>query len=207
MLLADRPTTSRWTPSTGRTLLSSQADPRRQEPRPTLRAQDTLAGSQIAFESGLGSAFEPNASPRPRRQPQFNTGIALSVSSPRSPTSGLGTRRSGRSGGTQGVAIAVAQIGAWGLGSSAADVGSGLSRHQSWGSRAGAGTRSCLRAGACRAERHDRVVRIAPVTAKDVRTPHMRRRPSRSPRRIGCGCRPPVARGGGSVLERRGRNK
>ena len=40
MLLADRPTTSRWTPSTGRTLLSGQADPRRQEPRPTLRAED-----------------------------------------------------------------------------------------------------------------------------------------------------------------------
>src|SRR5438105_11889300 len=44
MLLADRPTTSRWTPPTGRTLLLGQADPRRQEPRPTLRQQDTLAG-------------------------------------------------------------------------------------------------------------------------------------------------------------------
>jgi hypothetical protein len=31
-------------PSLGRTLLSGQADPRRQEPRPTLRPQDTLAG-------------------------------------------------------------------------------------------------------------------------------------------------------------------
>src|SRR5690349_18120071 len=44
MLLADRPTTSRWTPFTGRTLLLGQADPRRQEPRPTLRPQDILAG-------------------------------------------------------------------------------------------------------------------------------------------------------------------
>ena len=44
MVLADRPTTSRWTPPTGRTLLLGQADPRRQEPRPTLRQQDTLAG-------------------------------------------------------------------------------------------------------------------------------------------------------------------
>ena len=35
-----------------------------------------LAGNQIAFEPGLGSAFEPNASRRPRRQAQFNTGIA-----------------------------------------------------------------------------------------------------------------------------------
>ena len=59
MLLADRPTTSRWTPSTGRTLLSGQADPRRQEPRPTLRPQDTLRRSQSHSEPDLGSAFDP----------------------------------------------------------------------------------------------------------------------------------------------------
>ena len=59
MVLADRPTTSRWTPCTGRTLLSGQADPRRQEPRPTLRPQDTLRRSQSHSESDLGSAFDP----------------------------------------------------------------------------------------------------------------------------------------------------
>ena len=59
MLLADRPTTSRWTPPTGRTLLSGQADPRRQEPRPTLRPEDTLAGVRSHSEPDLGSAFDP----------------------------------------------------------------------------------------------------------------------------------------------------
>src|SRR5450755_697676 len=44
---------------TGRTLLSGQADPRRREPRPTLRPEDTLAGSQSHSESDLGSAFDP----------------------------------------------------------------------------------------------------------------------------------------------------
>src|SRR5450755_4852967 len=44
---------------TGRTLLSGQADPRRQEPRPTLRPEDTLAGSQSHSEPDLGSAFDP----------------------------------------------------------------------------------------------------------------------------------------------------
>jgi len=41
-----------------------------------------LAGSQIAFESDLGSAFEPNASPRPRWRPEFNTGIAFALAAP-----------------------------------------------------------------------------------------------------------------------------
>jgi hypothetical protein len=58
--LADRPTTSRWAPPhRGRTLLSGQADPRRQEPRPTLRPEDTPQGSQSLSESDLGSAFDP----------------------------------------------------------------------------------------------------------------------------------------------------
>src|SRR5450755_2415448 len=81
MLLADRPTTSRWTPS--------PRGERSYQVRPTLEGKNRgrhfvrktpLAGSQIAFESDPGSAFEPNASPRPRRQPQFNTGIAFLLS-------------------------------------------------------------------------------------------------------------------------------
>jgi hypothetical protein len=46
-------------------------------------------------------------------------------------------------------------------------------------SRAEANTWPCLRVGAGTAERHG--VRIAPVAARKVRTPHMRRRSSRSP--------------------------
>jgi hypothetical protein len=53
-----------------------------------------------------------------------------------------------------------------------------------------------------RRDRHDRVVRTAPVTARKVRTPHMRRRPSRSPLRIGSGCRSTAACGRGSSLRR-----
>ena len=73
MLLADRPTTSRWThpPSSGgRTLLLGQADPRRQEPRPTLRPQDTSTES-IAFGARPRFSPRPYANRRPRRAPQI----------------------------------------------------------------------------------------------------------------------------------------
>ena len=68
MLLADRPTTSRWAPFAGE---------RFYQVRPILEGKNRgrhfvrktpLPGSQIAIESDLGSAFEPNASRRPRRQ-------------------------------------------------------------------------------------------------------------------------------------------
>src|SRR5512142_1747625 len=59
MVLADRPTTSRWTPQAGRTLLLGQADPRRQEPRPTLRPQEHSRRGQLHSEPDLGSAFDP----------------------------------------------------------------------------------------------------------------------------------------------------
>jgi hypothetical protein len=68
--LADRPTTSRWTPSTGRTLLSGQADPRSQEPRPTLRPQDTLAGvNRIPSQTSV----QPSTlrEPSPARAPKI----------------------------------------------------------------------------------------------------------------------------------------
>jgi hypothetical protein len=49
--------------------------------RPDVLAERLLlaiyAYSQVAFESGLNSAFEPNAGRRPRRHRRFNTGIAL----------------------------------------------------------------------------------------------------------------------------------
>lgn len=72
----------------------------------------------------------------------------------------------------------------------------------SCGSRAGVDTWPCLRVGAGAPDLHDRVARIAPVTARKLRTPHMRRRPSRSPLRIGSRCRPPAACGGGSAYGR-----
>ena len=60
----------------GRTLLSGQADPRRQEPRPTLRPQDTLAGVN-RIRSQTSVRLRPYANRRPRRATRFNTGIAF----------------------------------------------------------------------------------------------------------------------------------
>ena len=60
----------------GRTLLSGQADPRRQEPRPTLRPQDTLAGVN-RIRSQTSVRLRPYANRRPRRATRFNTWIAF----------------------------------------------------------------------------------------------------------------------------------
>ena len=85
---ADRPTTSRWAPLTvGRTLLSSQADPRRQEPRPTLRPQDTLAGESDRFRVRPRFSLRPYANRRPRGHQGFNTGSAFVLAT------GAGPRR------------------------------------------------------------------------------------------------------------------
>jgi len=85
MLLADRPTTSRWTHPLigGRTLLLGQADPRRQEPRPTLRPKDTRRrGVKSLFGSGLGSTFDPTRTVARAGHQRFNTGIALGLRGP-----------------------------------------------------------------------------------------------------------------------------
>ena len=81
MLLADRPTTSRWAPPSngGKHSLSSQADPRRQEPRPTLRAQDTLAAKSDCFGARPRFSLRPYANRRPRAHPQSNTRIASAL--------------------------------------------------------------------------------------------------------------------------------
>jgi hypothetical protein len=73
MLIADRPTTSRWAPpfqQGGKHSLSSQADPRRQEPRPTLRQQDTLAGVNRFLSQ---TSVQPSTlrEPSPARAPQI----------------------------------------------------------------------------------------------------------------------------------------
>ena len=62
----------------GRTLLLGQADPRRQEPRPTLRPKDTRRrGVKSLFGSGLGSTFDPTRTVARAGHQRFNTGIAL----------------------------------------------------------------------------------------------------------------------------------
>jgi hypothetical protein len=81
MLLADRPTTSRWTPPRGRTLLSGQADPRRQEPRPTLRRQDTLAGvnrirSQASVQPSTLREPSPARAPKIQHRDRFHSPAA-----------------------------------------------------------------------------------------------------------------------------------
>ncbi len=76
MVLADRPTTSRWDALTGRTLLSGQTDPRSQEPRPTLRPQDTLAGANRIRSQ---TSVQPSTlrGPSPARITKVNTRIAF----------------------------------------------------------------------------------------------------------------------------------
>lgn len=59
---------------TGRTLLSGQADPRRQEPRPTLRQQDTLAGKSDRFRVRPRFSLRAYAGRRPRRQHKRTSG-------------------------------------------------------------------------------------------------------------------------------------
>ena len=62
----------------GRTLLLGQADPRRQEPRPTLRPKDTRRRAvKSLFGSGLGSTFDPTRTVARAGHQRFNTGIAL----------------------------------------------------------------------------------------------------------------------------------
>ena len=60
MLLADRPTTSRWAPPSGQTLLikSGRSSKARTEVD-TSSARPPSPGSQIALEPDLGSAFDP----------------------------------------------------------------------------------------------------------------------------------------------------
>ena len=59
----------------GRTLLSSQTDPRRHEPRPTLQREDT---SRVRSEMSQTSAPPSTLrEPSPARAPKFNTGIAM----------------------------------------------------------------------------------------------------------------------------------
>ena len=65
----------------GRTLLLGQADPRRQEPRPTLRPKDTRRRAvKSLFGSGLGSTFDPTRTVARAGHQRFNTGIALAWS-------------------------------------------------------------------------------------------------------------------------------
>ena len=96
MLLADRPTTSRWAPPSngGKHSLSSQADPRRQEPRPTLRAQDTLAAKSDRFGARPRFSLRPYANRRPRGHPQSNTRIAFVGQTGSKRTIGSATSRS-----------------------------------------------------------------------------------------------------------------
>ena len=66
-------------PSAGRTLLLGQADPRRHEPRPTLRQQDTLAGKSDRFRVRPRFSLRAYAGRRPRRQHKSTPG-SLSLS-------------------------------------------------------------------------------------------------------------------------------
>jgi hypothetical protein len=59
MVLADRPTTSRWTPPSGGPSHQVRPIHRRQEPRPTLRAQEHSRRRPSHSEPDLGSAFDP----------------------------------------------------------------------------------------------------------------------------------------------------
>ena len=64
-------------PPQGRTLLSGQADPRRHEPRPTLRAEDTPRRESDRFRVRPRFSLRPYANRRPRGHQPFNTGIAF----------------------------------------------------------------------------------------------------------------------------------
>jgi hypothetical protein len=64
-------------PRGGATLLSGQADPRRQEPRPTLRPKDTPRRESDRFRVRPRFSLRPYASRHPAWAPRFNTGIAL----------------------------------------------------------------------------------------------------------------------------------
>jgi hypothetical protein len=60
----------------GKHSLSSQADPRRQEPRPTLRLKDTPRRESDRFGVRPRFSLRPYANRRPRGHRRFNTGIA-----------------------------------------------------------------------------------------------------------------------------------
>ena len=77
MLLADRPTTSRWTPlcRANAPIRSGRSSKARTE-ADTSSARHPSPGSQIAFESDLGSAFDPTRTVA-RAGTKFNTGIAI----------------------------------------------------------------------------------------------------------------------------------
>ena len=75
-------------PLGGRTLLSGQADPRRQETEAdTSSARHPSPGSQIGLESDLGSAFDPTRTVARAGTRRFNTGIGFD---------GMRSRRAGR---------------------------------------------------------------------------------------------------------------
>lgn len=88
-LLADRPTTSRRTPRWANAP-SGQADPRRHEPRPTLRQQDTLTGVNRFLSQTSDSAFDPTGTVAGMRPPKPTPGSLRSL---RRPQAGRSPRR------------------------------------------------------------------------------------------------------------------
>ena len=70
-------------PSRGERSLSSQADPRRHEPRPTLHAEDTPRRGVRSLWSQASVQPSTLREPSPARAPRFNTGIAFAAPEPR----------------------------------------------------------------------------------------------------------------------------
>src|SRR4030081_1790856 len=93
MVLADRPTTSRWTPPRGE---------RSYQVRPTLEGKNrgrhfvrkTPSPESIAFGARPRFSLRPYANRRPRGHRRFNTGIAFVPDPAGQPTTAMATRHS-----------------------------------------------------------------------------------------------------------------
>src|SRR5512142_1747624 len=76
MVLADRPTTSRWTPGGADAPIRPGRSSKARTEADTSSAR-TLSPRSIAFGARPRFSLRPYANRRPRGQPKFNTGIAF----------------------------------------------------------------------------------------------------------------------------------